>query len=209
MRDVAVIGIGMTSFGELWETSLRSLWAEAALAALDDAGVSSVDLITIGCMSSGLFTGQEHLASLLSDELGNGRGSRHAGRVRLCVGRAGGPRRIRRGRIRPLRHRPRHRRREDDRCRRRRRHLRPRHRRRFGVGGLPRRHLPRPLRHVGPGPHGEIRHHSRATRPGGGQEPRQRPAQSPRPVPPQDHRRGRVELNRWWPTRSTCSTVRR
>jgi acetyl-CoA C-acetyltransferase len=60
----------MTSFGELWQTSLRSLWAEAALAALDDAGIDSVDLITIGCMSSGLFTGQEHLASLLADELG-------------------------------------------------------------------------------------------------------------------------------------------
>lgn len=70
MRDVAVIGIGMTSFGELWETPLRTLWAEAATAALDDAGVDSVDLITIGCMSSGLFTGQEHLASLLADELG-------------------------------------------------------------------------------------------------------------------------------------------
>jgi acetyl-CoA C-acetyltransferase len=60
----------MTSFGELWETPLRSMWAEAALAALDDAGLDSVDLITIGCMSSGLFTGQEHLASLLTDELG-------------------------------------------------------------------------------------------------------------------------------------------
>jgi acetyl-CoA C-acetyltransferase len=70
MRDVAVIGIGITSFGELWRTPLRSLWAEAALAALDDAGVDAVDSITIGCMSSGLFTGQEHLASLLADELG-------------------------------------------------------------------------------------------------------------------------------------------
>ncbi len=70
MRDVAVIGIGMTSFGELWRTPLRSLWAEAALNALDDAGVESIDLITIGCMSSGLFTGQEHLASVLADEIG-------------------------------------------------------------------------------------------------------------------------------------------
>jgi acetyl-CoA C-acetyltransferase len=60
----------MTSFGELWKTPLRSLWAEAALAALDDAGIDAVDLVTIGCMSSGLFTGQEHLASLLADELG-------------------------------------------------------------------------------------------------------------------------------------------
>ena len=70
MRDVAVIGVGMTEFGELWGTSLRSIWAEAALAALVDAGVQEVDLITIGCMSPGLFVGQEHLASLLADELG-------------------------------------------------------------------------------------------------------------------------------------------
>ena len=70
MRDVAVIGIGMIDFGELWETSLRSMWAEAALAAIEDAGVDSVDMVTIGCMSPGLFAGQEHLASLLADELG-------------------------------------------------------------------------------------------------------------------------------------------
>jgi acetyl-CoA C-acetyltransferase len=70
MRDVAVVGIGMNDFGELWEKSLRTIWAEAALAALSDAGLDSVDLITIGCMSPGLFVGQEHLASLLADELG-------------------------------------------------------------------------------------------------------------------------------------------
>jgi acetyl-CoA C-acetyltransferase len=60
----------MTEFGELWSKSLRTIWAEAALAALADAGVKNVDLITIGCMSPGLFVGQEHLASLLADELG-------------------------------------------------------------------------------------------------------------------------------------------
>jgi acetyl-CoA C-acetyltransferase len=60
----------MNDFGELWEQSLRTIWAESALAALSDAGVDSVDLITIGCMSPGLFVGQEHLASLLADELG-------------------------------------------------------------------------------------------------------------------------------------------
>jgi acetyl-CoA C-acetyltransferase len=60
----------MTEFGELWSKSLRTIWAEAALAALADAGVEKVDLITIGCMSPGLFIGQEHLASLLADELG-------------------------------------------------------------------------------------------------------------------------------------------
>jgi acetyl-CoA C-acetyltransferase len=60
----------MTDFGELWVKSLRTIWAEAALAALADAGVDHVDLITIGCMSPGLFVGQEHLASLLADEIG-------------------------------------------------------------------------------------------------------------------------------------------
>jgi len=70
MRDVAVIGTGMVHFGELWSDPLRKIWAGAALAALDDAGVKTVDHITIGCMSSGLFTGQEHLASLLADEAG-------------------------------------------------------------------------------------------------------------------------------------------
>ena len=70
MRDVAVVGIGMNDFGELWKKSLRTIWAESAFAALSDAGVDSVDLITIGCMSPGLFVGQEHLASVLADELG-------------------------------------------------------------------------------------------------------------------------------------------
>jgi acetyl-CoA C-acetyltransferase len=60
----------MVDFGELWGKSLRTIWAEAALAALSDAGVDSIDFMTVGCMSPGLFVGQEHLASLLADELG-------------------------------------------------------------------------------------------------------------------------------------------
>ncbi len=71
MRDVAIIGIGMTKFGELWEKSLRDIAVEAALKALKDAGTNRIDSITIGCMSSGLFNGQEHLASMISDYLGN------------------------------------------------------------------------------------------------------------------------------------------
>jgi len=70
MREVAIIGTGLVTFGEMWSKSLRQLWTEAALNALEDAGVDAVDFITVGCMSSGLFTGQEHLVSLLADELG-------------------------------------------------------------------------------------------------------------------------------------------
>ena len=70
MGDVAIIGIGMTRFGELWEQSLRDLFVEAALEAIDDAGVDHIDAMVVGCMSSGLFTGQEHISSLLADYLG-------------------------------------------------------------------------------------------------------------------------------------------
>ena len=70
MRDVAVIGVGMTPFGELWDRSLRDLFVAAALDAMDDAGVDHIDSMVVGAMSSGLFVGQEHLSSVLSDYLG-------------------------------------------------------------------------------------------------------------------------------------------
>ncbi len=70
MRDVAVIGMGMTKWGELWEKSLRTIFVETALLALDDAGVDRLDSMYVGSMSSGVFVGQEHIASMLADYLG-------------------------------------------------------------------------------------------------------------------------------------------
>jgi acetyl-CoA C-acetyltransferase len=70
MREVAIVGVGLSRWGEVWDTSLRSLWTEAALAALADAGVENVDTITVGSMSPGLFVGQEHIGALLADEIG-------------------------------------------------------------------------------------------------------------------------------------------
>ena len=70
MRDVYVIGTGLTHFGELWEHSLRDLFVQAATQAIRDAGVDKLDGMYIGCMSSGLFVEQEHLSSLLADYLG-------------------------------------------------------------------------------------------------------------------------------------------
>jgi len=70
MRDVAVIGVGITKWGELWEKSLRTIFVETALLALDDAGVDRLDSMYVGCMTSGLFVGQEHIASMLADYLG-------------------------------------------------------------------------------------------------------------------------------------------
>jgi acetyl-CoA C-acetyltransferase len=70
MREVAIIGAGMTRFGELWEHSLRDLFAEAALAALDDAGADRLDAIYVGNMAAGGFVKQEHLGPLLAAEIG-------------------------------------------------------------------------------------------------------------------------------------------
>src|SRR5512143_1401540 len=72
MREVAVIGIGMNRWGELWEKSHRQICTEAAIEAVADAGIDRVEAMFVGCMSGGLFVGQEHLGALLADELGMG-----------------------------------------------------------------------------------------------------------------------------------------
>lgn len=70
MREVAIVGAGMTPFGELWHSSLRDLFVEAALGALRDAGADRLDAIYVGNMSGGQFVGQEHLGPLMADHLG-------------------------------------------------------------------------------------------------------------------------------------------
>jgi acetyl-CoA C-acetyltransferase len=72
MREVAVVGVGMNRWGELWDKSLRTIWTEAALDAVADAGVKQVDALYVGCMSGGLFAGQEHLGAMMADQLGMG-----------------------------------------------------------------------------------------------------------------------------------------
>jgi acetyl-CoA C-acetyltransferase len=70
MREVAVIGCGMTKFGELWDKSLRDIFVEAALQAIDDAHVDKIDSMYVGAMTPGLFVGQEHIGALMADHLG-------------------------------------------------------------------------------------------------------------------------------------------
>lgn len=73
MRDVAVIGVGINEkWGELWEKSFRTIFVEAALNAIDDAKLDHIDAMYVGCMSGGLFVGQEHIGSLMADYLGIG-----------------------------------------------------------------------------------------------------------------------------------------
>jgi acetyl-CoA C-acetyltransferase len=70
MRDVVVIGAGMTRFGESWDKSIKDIFVEAALNAISDAGVDRIDSLYVGAMSSGLFVGQEHLGAVMADYLG-------------------------------------------------------------------------------------------------------------------------------------------
>ena len=70
MRKVGVIGIGCTKVGEHWATPLRDLFAEAALLALDDAGIDKIESIYIGNMLSAHTQKQEHLGALMADNIG-------------------------------------------------------------------------------------------------------------------------------------------
>ena len=72
MRDVAVIGVGITKFGELWEKSFRQLTAEAGSKAILDAGIEGkeIDALYSGTMSAGRFVGQEHVGALVADTSG-------------------------------------------------------------------------------------------------------------------------------------------
>ncbi|MDD1715368.1 MAG: thiolase domain-containing protein [Methanolinea sp.] len=72
MRDVAVIGVGCTTFGEKWNTSFRDLFVEAGAKALEDANVSGEDIgaMYVGNMSAGRFIEQEHIGALIADYAG-------------------------------------------------------------------------------------------------------------------------------------------
>ncbi|MFH1127745.1 MAG: thiolase domain-containing protein [archaeon] len=69
---VAVIGVGLTKFGELWNKSLRDIALEAGIKAIQDANIAAKDInaMFIGNISAGRFSGQEHLGALVADQVG-------------------------------------------------------------------------------------------------------------------------------------------
>jgi acetyl-CoA C-acetyltransferase len=72
MNKVAIIGLGLTKFGELWDDSFSDLFVEAGSKAIIDAGIDGkdIDSIYMGNMSGGRFVNQEHIASLIADHAG-------------------------------------------------------------------------------------------------------------------------------------------
>lgn len=67
MRDVSIIGVGMTPVGEHWDKGLRELGAEAIQLALADAGQPQIDALYVGNAFSGVFSSQSHLGVLIAD----------------------------------------------------------------------------------------------------------------------------------------------
>lgn len=70
MRSVAIIGIGQTIINEQWERSIRQIAAEAAIAAMKDAGREQVASLFVGNMMSGTVNNQNNLGPLVADWTG-------------------------------------------------------------------------------------------------------------------------------------------
>lgn len=90
MRDVAIIGVGVTKFGELWNKSFRAIGIEAGMKAMEDANLSGseVDGIFVGNMSAGRFINQQHIDALIADY--SGMATRHIPATRVEAGGASG-----------------------------------------------------------------------------------------------------------------------
>ena len=70
MRQVAILGVGQMPVREHWDVPLRQLAVNAGRAAMEDAGITRVDGIFVGNMSSGDMNQQRHLGALVADYLG-------------------------------------------------------------------------------------------------------------------------------------------
>jgi len=72
MRDVAIIGVKNTNFGEMWDRSFRDIVVEAGVGAIEDSGISGekLDGMYVGNMSGGQFVEQEHIGALIADYSG-------------------------------------------------------------------------------------------------------------------------------------------
>lgn len=70
MRDVAIVGIGMTPVGEHWESSLRALAGQAFDTALSDANLKGVDALYVANAYGATYSSQTHLGALIADYVG-------------------------------------------------------------------------------------------------------------------------------------------
>src|SRR3989338_7061111 len=79
MKNIAIVAVGQTKFGELWEHSLRDIVIDAGNSCFNDANAQIsgfekkiIDNLVIGNMGGGSFVNQGHLGPLVSGALGLG-----------------------------------------------------------------------------------------------------------------------------------------
>lgn len=72
MGRVGIVGVGLTKFGEHWNRGFRDLVLEAGIKAIEDANIEGNEIQAIygGTMCSGYLIGQEHVATLIADQVG-------------------------------------------------------------------------------------------------------------------------------------------
>jgi len=70
LREAAIIGVGRAPVKSGSGKSVTELFMEAAIEAINDAGVSRLDGIYVGNMMSGFLQHQEHLGSMMATALG-------------------------------------------------------------------------------------------------------------------------------------------
>lgn len=70
MSEVVIAGIGQTTAGEHWETSVRELAFYALEEAIEDAGGLRPQALYVGNMLSAMVSGQAHLGALVADFAG-------------------------------------------------------------------------------------------------------------------------------------------
>jgi acetyl-CoA C-acetyltransferase len=70
MRKVKIAGVGFIKVLEYWDRSIQSLFAEASLKAIKDAGVDDIDKVYVSNMSAALMQDQLNLAAVMTDTIG-------------------------------------------------------------------------------------------------------------------------------------------
>lgn len=70
MRGVSIAGVGLTQVSEHWERSLAELFVEAAVKAVDDAGVEDLEAIYISNSGAPYIQRQLNLGAMMADGLG-------------------------------------------------------------------------------------------------------------------------------------------
>lgn len=87
MREVAILGVGQVPVREHWDLAVHHLAVAAGREALADAGVSRIDALFVGNMTSGTLNQQRHLGALVAERMGQ-RGV-EAVKVEAACGSAG------------------------------------------------------------------------------------------------------------------------